>query len=111
MAALDSLLVPNNAVERDEAALVRCICEGQKEGFHELIRPYERGIYLAAFSILHSQADAEEVAQEALLKAFSHLPELRSGEKFKSWLFLITVNEARMRRRKNHPATIRVSRR
>jgi RNA polymerase sigma-70 factor (ECF subfamily) len=57
---------------------------------------------LAAFSILHNRADAEEVAQEAVLKAFVHLNELRSGDKFKSWLFLIVMNEARMRRRKNH---------
>jgi len=40
--------------------------------------------------------------QEALLKAFLHLVQLRSDEKFKGWLFLIAVNEARMRRRKAH---------
>lgn len=102
MAATNPLPPLNNAVERDESDLIKCVCGGQKELFHELIRPYERGIYLAAFSILHNQADAEEAAQEALLKAFAHLHELRSGEKFKSWLFLIAVNEARMRRRKNH---------
>lgn len=102
MAAPDPLRDLNHAVDRDEAALVQCICEGQKELFHELIRPYERGVYFAAYSILRSQADAEEVAQEALLKAFAHLNELRSGEKFKNWLFLIVMNEARMRRRKNH---------
>ena len=102
MAAPDPLTALNDVVDRDEAVLVECIRERQKELFHELIRPYERGIYLAAFSILHNQADAEEVAQEALLKAFVHLNELRSGEKFKSWLFLIVMNEARMRRRKNH---------
>jgi len=102
MAAPDPLTALNDTVERNAAALVQRIREGQKELFHELIRPYERGIYLAAFSILQNQADAEEVAQEALLKAFAHLNELRSGEKFKSWLFLIVMNEARMRRRKNH---------
>jgi RNA polymerase sigma-70 factor, ECF subfamily len=102
MATPDPSTILGDVADRDEAALVRCIREGRKELFHELIRPYERGIYLAAFSILHNQADAEEVAQEALLKAFVHLSELRSGEKFKSWLFLIVMNEARMRRRKNH---------
>jgi RNA polymerase sigma-70 factor (ECF subfamily) len=102
MAAPNPLPALNNAVERDEADLIRSICRGQKDLFHELIRPYERGIYLAAFSVLHNQADAEEAVQEALLKAFAHLHELRSDEKFKSWLFLIAVNEARMRRRKNH---------
>jgi RNA polymerase sigma-70 factor, ECF subfamily len=102
MAARDTVTTLTNVVDRDEAALVRCIREGQKTLFHELIRPYERGIYLVAFSILYSQADAEEVAQEALLKAFVHLDELRKEDKFKSWLFLIVMNEARMRRRKNH---------
>ncbi len=102
MAARDPSPRVNNAIERDEAALIRGVCAGQKELFHELIRPYERGIYLTAFSILRNQGDAEEVAQETLLKAFSHLDQLRSDEKFKGWLFLIAVNEARMRRRKNH---------
>jgi RNA polymerase sigma-70 factor, ECF subfamily len=102
MAARNPVTALNEAAGRDEAVLIKCIYDGQKELFLDLIRPYERGIYLAAFSILHNQADAEEVAQEALLKAFAHLSELRSGEKFKGWLFLIVMNEARMRRRKNH---------
>lgn len=78
------------------------MCAGQKQLFHELIRPYERLIYWTAFSILGNHGDAEEVAQETLLKAFSHLVQLRSDDKFKGWLLLIAVNEARMRRRKNH---------
>ena len=102
MAAPNPLPGLNKAVERDERALIRCVCAGQKELFHELIRPYERGIYLTAFSILRNQGDAEEAAQEALLKAFAHLDQLRSDEKFKGWILLIAVNEARMRRRKNH---------
>ncbi len=102
MVARDPLPGLNNTPERDEAALIRSVCAGQKEVFHKLIHPYERGIYLTAFSILRNQADAEEVAQEALLKAFEHLDQLRSDEKFKNWLLLITVNEARMRLRKDH---------
>ena len=69
--------------------------------FHELIQPYERCIYLSILSILRNQSDAEEVAQEALVKAFTHLDQLRSTDKFKGWLLLIAVNEARMRRRKD----------
>lgn len=102
MAARDPLPYPNSSVERDEAALIRGVRAGQRELFHELIRPYERGIYLTAFAILRNQADAEETAQEALLKAFLHLDQLRSDEKFRGWLVLIAVNEARMRRRKDH---------
>jgi RNA polymerase sigma-70 factor, ECF subfamily len=87
---------------RNEAALIERIRKGEKELFHELIQPYERSVYLSAYSILRNQSDAEEVAQEALLKAFAHLDQLRSTDKFKAWLLLIAVNEARMRRRKEH---------
>lgn len=69
--------------------------------FHELIHPYERSVYLTAYSVLRNEADAEEVAQEATLKAFVHLDQLREDDKFKGWLLLIAVNEARMRRRKD----------
>ncbi|HVC91876.1 MAG TPA: sigma-70 family RNA polymerase sigma factor [Acidobacteriaceae bacterium] len=92
----------NDAIERDEVVLIRRICAGQKGLFHELIRPYEKGIYWAAYSILRNQGDVEEVTQEALLKVFEHLDQLRSDTKFKSWLMRIVMNEARMRRRKNH---------
>jgi len=88
-------------LERDEPALIERIKRGEKDLFHELIRPYERGVYLAAYSILRHEADAEEVAQEAILKAFAHLDQLREEEKFKGWLLLIAVNEAKMRRRKD----------
>lgn len=87
-------------VPRDESALIERIRGGERALFYELIRPYERSVYLSAYSVLHNRADAEEVAQEALLKAFSHLDQLRSTDKFKPWLLLIAVNEARMRRRK-----------
>ncbi len=87
---------------RNEAALIERIRKGEKELFHELIQPYERSVYLSAYSILRNHSDAEEVAQEALLKAFAHLDQLRSTDKFKAWLLLIAVNETRMRRRKEH---------
>jgi RNA polymerase sigma-70 factor (ECF subfamily) len=84
-----------------ETELIRRIVAGERALFYELIRPYERSVYLTAYSVLHDQADAEEVAQEALLKAFAHLGSLRTETTFKSWLIQIVVNEARMRRRKD----------
>ena len=88
-------------IARDEPALIERIKRGEQALFHELIRPYEGGVYLAAYSILRNEADAEEVAQEATLKAFVHLGQLREDQKFKAWLLLIVVNEAKMRRRKD----------
>ena len=69
--------------------------------FYDLVRPYERALYLAAHSILRNEADAEEVAQEAILKAFNYLKSFRREAKFSTWLIQITINEARMRSRKD----------
>jgi RNA polymerase sigma-70 factor (ECF subfamily) len=91
------------ATERDERELIRRIRSGEKELFHELIRPYERSVYAVIHSVLPNPADAEEVAQEAVFKAFLHLDQLADDERFKAWLLRIAVNEARMRRRKDRP--------
>lgn len=85
----------------EEARLIERIRRGERELFHELIRPYERSVYLAAYAVLRNEADAEETAQEAVLKAMTHLEELRSETRFKVWLLQIAYNEARMRRRKD----------
>ncbi len=93
---------PQVPVEREEAALIARITGGEKALFHELIRPYERAVYMAAYSVLRNPADAEEVAQETLLKALVNLHQLRADDKFKGWLLQIAYNEARMRLRKDH---------
>jgi sigma-70-like protein len=49
------------------------ILAGERELFHELIRPYERGLYVAAYSIVQHEADAEDIAQEAVIKAYEDL--------------------------------------
>jgi len=90
----------------DEAALIERIRNGELELFYELIRPYERRVYAAAFAILRNEADAEDAAQEAVLKAFRYIKQFRSEAKFSTWLIQIAINEARMRRRKQHPELI-----
>ena len=85
-----------------EETLIRRVRNGEHELFYDLIRPYERRVYAAAFAILHHEADAEDVAQEAILKAFKHIQQFRAEARFSTWLLQITVNEARMRRRKAH---------
>jgi RNA polymerase sigma-70 factor (ECF subfamily) len=95
----------SSAESGHEAALIRRVRDGEHELFYELIRPYERRVYAAALAILRNEADAEDVAQEAVLKAFKHIRQFRAEARFSTWLIQITVNEARMRRRKAH-ATI-----
>lgn len=85
-----------------EQELIGRILAGRKELFYELIEPYQRRIYLAAWSILRNEADAEDAAQDAVLKAFTHLGQFRVESKFSTWLIQIAINEARMRIRKQH---------
>lgn len=84
----------------NEAELIKSVCDGEREAFYELVRPYERMIYATAISVVKSSDDAEEVAQEAVLKAFSNLSSFRAESKFSTWLIQITYNEARMKLRK-----------
>src|ERR1700678_2837788 len=86
-----------------EAQLIKRVCGGEPQAFEELVRPYERLVYATAISILKNPEDAEEVAQEAVLKAFVHLAGFRSESKFSTWLVQITYNEARMKLRKDRP--------
>jgi RNA polymerase sigma-70 factor (ECF subfamily) len=84
-----------------ETELIERVLEGEKDLFYELIQPYERGVFLAAASILGNDADAEDTAQEAVLKAYRNLARFRQESKFSTWLFQIAINEAKMKLRKD----------
>jgi RNA polymerase sigma-70 factor (ECF subfamily) len=92
---------PATYSDLSQPELVLRACEGDQDAFYCLVRPCERAIYVAAVSILNNPADAEEVAQEAVLKAFTHLAGFRAEAKFSTWLIQITINEARLRLRKD----------
>lgn len=92
---------PKLNVNANEAELIRLVCEGDREAFYRLVQPYERTVYTTAMSILNNQADAEEVAQEAILKGLVALPRFRGEAKFSTWLIQITINEARLKLRKD----------
>jgi len=83
----------------DEAQIIASILAGNTHHFHDLIRPHERSVYAMALSLLHNEADAEDAAQEAFLKAFRNLANFRGEAKFSTWLISITLNEARSRLR------------
>ncbi len=86
---------------RDEAQMIASILAGDSHQFHQLIRPYERGLYVMALSMLRNEADAEDAAQEACLKAYRSLASFRADSKFSTWLVSITLNVARNRLRRN----------
>jgi RNA polymerase sigma-70 factor (ECF subfamily) len=88
------------AVVKDDLALVAEAKAGSYEAFEELVSRYENKIYRLGVNITGNSEDAEDVLQEAFLKAFQHLAEFREDSRFYTWLVRIAVNEALMKLRK-----------
>jgi RNA polymerase sigma-70 factor, ECF subfamily len=94
--------MPQPPVEVTEQDLIRRVRDGDKEAFYTLVRPYDRAVFFATRSVLANDADAEDAAQEAVFKAFTHINAFRGESKFSTWLIRIAINEARMMLRKQH---------
>jgi RNA polymerase sigma-70 factor, ECF subfamily len=80
--------------------MIAAVLAGEIQVYHQLIRPYERSVYVMAFSYMKNREDAEDVAQEAFVRAFRKLASFRAESKFSTWLISITINEARTRLRR-----------
>jgi RNA polymerase sigma-70 factor, ECF subfamily len=85
--------------EREKELIARIIA-GETNLFHELIRPYERMVYLSILAMLRNDQEAEDAAQEVMINAFRYLKNFRGDAKFSTWLVTIAMNEARQRLRK-----------
>jgi RNA polymerase sigma-70 factor (ECF subfamily) len=83
-----------------EAELVEKARGGNVRAFTELVTRYERNIFRLALHITQNREDAEDVLQEAFLKAFQHLDQFQGQSKFYTWIVRIAVNEALMKLRK-----------
>ncbi len=84
----------------NETALVEQARAGDHEAFSRLIRQYDRHIYRLALNITTNPADAEDVLQDACLKAYENLGQFQGDSRFYTWLVRIAVNEALMKLRK-----------
>src|ERR1700751_6346996 len=84
----------------DELALVQAAKKGDLEAFSELVNRYDRNIFRIAQHITHNEDDAQDVVQDAFLKAYDNLDQFQGNSKFYTWLVRIAVNEALMRLRK-----------
>ena len=84
----------------NEAALVAAARLGNGEAFGTLISQYRHNLYGLALRMTGNPADAEDVTQEASLKAYCNLGRFQGNSRFYTWLVRITVNEALMMLRK-----------
>lgn len=90
----------NYSIQSKESELIAAILAGDIQLYHQLIRPYQRGVYLMALSCVKNEEDAEDIAQETFLRAFRNLCTFRGDSKFNTWLISIALNEARNRLRR-----------
>lgn len=88
----------------DDTALVVAARGGDTAAFEAIMRRHNRLLFRTARAILQNEADAEDVVQEAYLKAFLHLGGFAGASRLSTWLVKITVNEALARLRRRMPA-------
>jgi RNA polymerase sigma-70 factor, ECF subfamily len=80
--------------EDADRALVERFLQGDREAFTDLVVRYQRPIYNAAFWVLRSVEDAQDVAQIVFLRVAERLDEYDGQHKFFSWIYRIAVNES-----------------
>jgi RNA polymerase sigma factor (sigma-70 family) len=71
---------------------------GERQAFEELVRRYQEVAFRTAWIILRDDADAEDAAQTAFIKAWRAIDRFRDGAPFRPWLLQIVANEAKNRR-------------
>lgn len=89
----------NPADISDEAVIGRVLA-GERDIFEIIMRRYNQRLYRVALSIVRNEAEAEDVVQEAYVRAYTHLGQYAGEAKFSTWLTRIAVNEGLRRTRK-----------
>src|SRR5260370_11691895 len=83
-----------------DVLLVNRAREGDVQAFEKLVKQYDRQVFRIAQHITQNREDAEDVVQDAFLKAYEKLDQFQGNSKFYTWLVRIAVNETLMRLRK-----------
>ena len=84
----------DNAPDATDAALVRRCLAGESAAFDALVRRHSRGAHAVAYAVMRNTMDAEDVVQDALLKALEKLEDCRDGATFGPWLRQIVRRRA-----------------
>jgi RNA polymerase sigma-70 factor, ECF subfamily len=90
-----------DAARFSDEEVVRWVVAGETALFELLMRRYNQRVYRAARAILRDDAEAEDVAQDAWVRAYQHLRQFEGRASFSTWITRIAVHEAlsRLRRR------------
>ncbi|HVO09935.1 MAG TPA: sigma-70 family RNA polymerase sigma factor [Vicinamibacteria bacterium] len=89
----------------EEGALVEACRHGEREAFDRLVVRYQRDIYRLCYRYVNDHEDANDLAQEAFLKAWRAIGRFRGESRFSTWLYRIAVNACLNHRALRRPAT------
>ncbi|WP_010528705.1 RNA polymerase sigma factor [Thermophagus xiamenensis] len=89
---------------KDDKIIIKQVLKGDVAAFSVLIDRYRHMVYTLAFQITKNKSDAEEVAQDAFLKAFQALASFEGRASFSTWIYQITFHQAisKIRQNKKH---------
>ena len=83
------------SVDTSDLGLVQRVQRGDKTAFDLLVRKYQHKVIKLVTRYLRNPSDAEDVAQEAFIKAYRALPQFRGDSAFYTWLYRIAINTAK----------------
>jgi len=98
---------PSASVNRaEEDAMVRRAKKGDLAAYDELVRRYQQRIYATVYHMTSNHEDANDLAQEAFIKAYQALKTFKGGSSFYTWVYRIAVNKTLnfLKQRKNRTA-------
>jgi RNA polymerase sigma-70 factor (ECF subfamily) len=90
---------------QDEVSLLRAALEGETTAWGEIVVRYKDAVFGLCLGFLRNRADAEDIAQDAFVRAYVNLRRYNLERKFSTWMFTIAANlcRNRIRYRRNHP--------
>jgi RNA polymerase sigma-70 factor (ECF subfamily) len=81
--------------EESDLVLVKRVQRGDKSAFDLLVRKYQHKVVKLVLRYVRNPAEAEDIAQEAVIKAYRALPQFRGDSAFYTWMYRIAINTAK----------------
>jgi RNA polymerase sigma-70 factor (ECF subfamily) len=103
LSAMSTIQTQGSEEVHPDVLLVNRARAGDVEAYEKLVRQYDRQVFRIAQHITQNREDAEDVVQDAFLKAYEKLDQFQGNSKFYTWLVRIAVNEALMKLRRRRP--------
>jgi RNA polymerase sigma-70 factor (ECF subfamily) len=82
-------------VDESDLVLVKRVQRGDKTAFDLLVRKYQHKVVKLVLRYVRNPAEAEDIAQEAFIKAYRALPQFRGDSAFYTWMYRIAINTAK----------------